>query len=98
MLFAVLFNDKPSHGELRTTHLDAHVRWVDAHKDRLLVAGSLRVEPGQTPRGALWIVQCDTRDEVIDLLQTDPFYTAGLRQSIEVLYWNKALPEHRALV
>ena len=44
MLFAVIFADKPGRGELRATHLQDHIAWVDAHKDRVLVAGSLREE------------------------------------------------------
>ena len=31
-------------------------------------------------------------------MSTDPFYLHGLRQSIEVLHWSKALAHHQALV
>ena len=98
MLFAVLFTDKPEHGALRAAHLQAHIEWVDAHKDLVLVAGSLRSEPGITPQGGLWIVEAATKTSVMQLMATDPFYTCGLRQSWEVLHWSKALEHHRALV
>jgi uncharacterized protein len=93
MLFAVLFTDKPGHGELRAQHLEAHVRWVDQHKDVVRVAGSLRAEPGATPKGGLWIVEAPSKEAITTLMQTDPFYTAGLRQSVEILHWFKALPD-----
>ena len=32
------------------------------------------------------------------LKQADPFYTCGLRQSVEVLHWSKALESHQALI
>ena len=97
MLFAVLFTDKPGHGALRAEHLEAHVRWVAQHQDHVLVAGSLRAEPDQVPKGGLWIVEAPSKAFVLDLMQSDPFYTCSLRQQVEVLHWNKAL-EQRVLV
>lgn len=91
MLFAVLFTDKPGHGALRAEHLDAHVQWVAQHQDTVLVAGSLRVDPVDVPRGGLWIVEAPSKDAVLALMQTDPFWTCGLRQGVEVLHWRKAL-------
>lgn len=98
MLFAVFFTDKPDHAAARAAHLEAHIRWVDEHKDTVLVAGSLRVEPGQVPKGGLWIVEADSREAILDLVSTDPFHTCGLRQSVEILHWSKALENHKALV
>ena len=91
MLFAVLFTDKPGHGALRAENLEAHVRWVAEHRDCVLVAGSLRVEPGAVPKGGLWIVEAPSKPAVLDLMKSDPFYTCGLRQDVEVLHWRKAL-------
>ena len=91
MLFAVLFTDKPGHGELRARNLQAHIAWVAEHQDTLLVAGSLRVEPGDVPKGGLWIVEAPSKAAVMELMQTDPFTTCGLRQGVEVLHWSKAL-------
>lgn len=98
MLFAVLFTDKPDHGALRAEQLQAHIDWVDRHKDTVLVAGSLRHEPKEVPKGGLWVVQAPSKQAVMDLLVSDPFYTCGLRQSVEVLHWSKALEHHQALV
>lgn len=98
MLFAVLFTDKPSQGALRAEHLEAHIHWIDQNKEKVLVAGSLRQEPGQVPKGGLWVVEASSKEEIFELMKTDPFYTCGLRQSIEVLHWSKALQNHKALV
>jgi uncharacterized protein len=97
MLFAVLFTDKPGHGALRTEHLEAHIRWVAQHHDHVLVAGSLRTEPGEVPKGGLWIVEAPSKAFVLDLMKSDPFYSCGLRQQVEVLHWSKAL-EQKVLV
>lgn len=92
-LFAVLFTDRPDHGALRATHLQAHIDWVAAHQAQVRVAGSLREQLGQVPKGGLWIVESDTKESVHQLMQTDPFWTSGLRQSVEVLHWSKALDQ-----
>lgn len=97
MLFAVLFTDKPGHGALRAQRLEAHVQWVAKHQHTVLVAGSLRADPGAVPRGGLWIVEAPSRDDVHALMRTDPFWTCGLRQGVEVLHWSKAL-DQRVLV
>ena len=98
MLFAVIFTDKPAHGELRASQLAAHVAWVEDHKHTVLVAGSLRAELQQVPKGGLWIVEAESKDVVNALLKTDPFFLCGLRQDVEVLHWSKALQDHRALI
>jgi uncharacterized protein YciI len=97
MLFAVLFTDKPGHGALRAEQLEAHIEWVADHQDTVLVAGSLRDDPKDVPRGGLWVVEAPSKQAVHDLMQTDPFWTSGLRQSVEVLHWSKAL-DHQVLV
>lgn len=61
------------------------------HPEAVLVAGSLRVEPGAVPKGGLWVVEAASKQAVLDLIKSDPFYTCGLRQGVEVLYWSKAL-------
>ena len=98
MLFAVLFTDNPDHGTLRALHLKAHIDWIEQNKEAVLVAGSLRVEPNDIPKGGLWIVQAESKECVMQLMSTDPFYLHGLRQSVEVLHWSKALAHHQALV
>lgn len=98
MLFAVRFHDRPDRLDVRRAHLPAHIQWVDAHKDVVLVAGSLRREPGNDPVGGLWIVELPGKREVEALIATDPFAVHGLRESYEILHWSKALPQHRALV
>jgi uncharacterized protein YciI len=90
MLFVVLFTDRPDQGDLRATHLQAHIEWVSAHQEQVRVAGSLREELEQVPKGGLWIVESESKERVHQLMQTDPFWTCGLRQRAEVFHWSKA--------
>jgi uncharacterized protein len=93
MLFAVIFTDKAGHGAVRTQNLTAHIEWLEQNRAVIPVGGSLRREPGETPRGGLWIANANSKEELDALLRTDPFFTSGLRESYEILYWSKANAE-----
>ena len=98
MLFAVLFTDKPGLGDVRAQHLQAHIEWLELNKDVLPVGGSLRQELGQVPKGGLWIAEASSKIQFDELLKTDPFYIAGLRQSYEILHWSKANEERKEMI
>ena len=98
MLFAVLFTDKPGLGDVRVQHLQTHIEWLELNKDVLPVGGSLRQELGQVPKGGLWIAEASSKIQLDELLKTDPFYIAGLRQSYEILHWSKANEERKEMI
>ena len=50
------------------------------------------------PKGGLWIANANSKLELDELLQTDPFYIAGLRQSYEILHWSKANDDRRVRI
>ena len=93
MFYVVRFHDRADRLAVRERWLAAHVAWVGARRDRVLVAGSLRAAPGDAPVGGLWIVEAESRAEVEAIVATDPFWTEGLRERVEIWHWSKALPE-----
>ena len=97
MLFAVRFYDKPERLEVRKSLLNAHLEWLHVHSDVILVGGSLRLDPESDAIGALWIVQCDSKNSIEDLLRTDPFWVHGLRGKYEIHSWHKAFSEQTAI-
>jgi uncharacterized protein len=98
MLFAVIFNDKPGQGRVRAAHLQAHIDWLERHKEVVRVAGSLRRAPEAVPKGGLWIAEAASKAQLEALIESDPFFVAGLRQSYEVLHWSKANAARKALI
>jgi uncharacterized protein len=98
MLFAMMFTDKADHAELRAKNLQAHIEWLDKHREIILIAGSLRADPADNPKGGLWIAKADSREQLSELLKTDPFYISGLRQSFEIFHWSKANSERKVLI
>ncbi|MDH3317589.1 MAG: YciI family protein [Gammaproteobacteria bacterium] len=98
MLFVVRFTDKQDRKEVREQFLQAHVDWLDQHKQHVLVGGSLRRTPGEQPVGGLWIVEAESRSEIQQLIRSDPFWINGLRQNYEILHWSKAFADSKVPV
>ena len=98
MLFVVRFTDRPDGLAVRQEFLPAHLQWLDEHRSIVLVAGALRPEPDAAPIGALWIVEAADKAHIQALMQSDPFWIHGLRQSHEILHWSKGFPERKVPV
>ncbi|NCW86374.1 MAG: hypothetical protein EBV69_09910 [Oxalobacteraceae bacterium] len=64
----------------------------------LQISLAFRQELGDVPKGGLWISEAKSKNQLDDLLKTDPFYIAGLRQSYEILHWSKANEERKVLI
>lgn len=71
--------------------MSAHWAYELSIKDRILAAGSLRTDDGATPTGSLLILDVETRDQALELLNADPATKAGLRGKITIRYWNRAI-------
>ena len=98
MLFMVRFTDKVDAYDIRVKYLDEHLAWLDQNKEKVSIGGSLRAALGEPPVGGLWIVEAVDKGEIEALVQGDPFWTAGLRQNIEILHWSKAFPDRKSLI
>ena len=71
--------------------MDAHWAYEQSIKSKILCAGSLRTDDGQTPIGSLLVLDVSTRAEAVALFEADPATKAGLRTDITVVRWNKAI-------
>ena len=98
MLFVIRFTDKTNSQEIRKQNLEAHITWLDQRRDSILVAGSLREEQDSNPVGAFWIVEARSKSEALEIFKSDPFWTSGMREQVEILHWSKAFPNEKTLV
>lgn len=71
--------------------MDAHWAYEQSIKEKILCAGSLRSDDGATPIGSLLVLEVDSREEAMALLNADPATIAGLRANIIVKRWNRAI-------
>lgn len=71
--------------------MDAHWAYEQSIRDRVLCAGSLRTDDGVTPTGSLLVLDVETRAEAEALFNADPATRAGLRGTVVIKRWNKAI-------
>jgi uncharacterized protein YciI len=95
MLFIARFTDKPNIAELRDKLFPAHLKWLDEHKDKVLVPGSLRPDVGGASLGGLWIIEANSKADVEKIYKSDPFFANGLRAKVEVYFWKKAFEDRK---
>lgn len=96
MAWMIVSEDSPDAARLRADAglMAAHWAYELSIRDRILAAGSLRSDDGQTPNGSLLIVKADSRVAARALVDADPATRAGLRGSITIRYWNPAILNH----
>lgn len=82
--------DKPDHHELRLEVRDAHLAYLDAHKERLLACGAKLSDDGQHASGGIYLVDCETREQAQALIDNDPFSQADLFERVVICRWRKA--------
>ena len=93
MAWMIVSEDSADGPSLRADRalMDAHWQYELSIKDRILAAGSLRSDDGETPKGSLLILDVETREDAQSLLDADPATKAGLRANVTICYWNPAL-------
>jgi uncharacterized protein YciI len=94
MLFAVLFTDNPAHAAARQRLMPDHLAFLDRNAASIRSAGPLRADDGSAA-GGLWLVEAAGAADVTALIQSDPFWPTGLRQSVRVLEWTQVFADGR---
>ena len=93
MLYVVEFRDDPAMRHLRPELMAAHLEFLRRNESKVRVAGSLRKESDERAIGGMWIVDVAKYEEIKQLYSEDPFWTGGLRASVEVYRYAKAFPD-----
>ena len=88
--WVVIFEDAAGMLAVRQQREPAHLAYLAANKDRILIAGGLRPAPGETFVGGLWVLEVADRGEAVALVENDPYYQPEHRK-YRVLAWGKAL-------
>ena len=95
MKFVVLFEDNPGTGDdVRAQHMPDHLVFLERHASRVDAAGPLKAQDG-SGAGGLWIVDAENQDEVLGLVEEDPFWPTGLRKSVRILSWTQVFAHGR---
>ncbi len=92
MHFAIVCLDKTDHGAVRADNRPAHLEHLKAHEAGILVAGPLLGKDGESPIGSLLIIEFEDLDAARKFADTDPYYKAGLFDTVSIAAWRKVIP------
>jgi uncharacterized protein YciI len=87
MKYAVLFEDNDEFAHKRPEFMADHLQFLADNSDRIEIAGPMKEAKSQQPAGGLWVVDAESPEQVQALVETDPFWPTGLRESIRILEW-----------
>ncbi len=92
MQFAIVCLDKPDHGHLRAENRPAHIDYLNANLEHMLLAGPFLSEDGEHPVGSLLIMEFDEQGQARAFAEGDPYAQAGLFESVTIRPFRKVLP------
>lgn len=92
MQFAIVCLDKPDQGHLRAENRPAHIEYLNANLEHMLLAGPFLSEDGERPVGSLLIMEYDDQGQAQAFAEGDPYAKAGLFESVTIRPFRKVLP------
>ena len=93
MLYAIYCLDKPGSLEVRLGNRPAHVAYLESQGEKLITAGPLLSDDGQTPLGSLLVFEAASRAEAEAFAAGDPYALAGLFESVAIRPWRRVFPK-----
>lgn len=98
MKYAVMFEDNDEFAHMRSRYMNDHLQFLGDNSDRINAAGPLKDATTEEPAGGLWIVEAENVGQVQALVEADPFWPTGLRQSIRILSWTQVYADGQKLI
>jgi uncharacterized protein YciI len=89
MLFAVFFEDDNAHLHKRSEFMSDHLAFLERNGTTVRAAGPLKAAADGTPAGGLWLVEAKSAEDVRRLCEDDPFWSMGLRKSVQIFEWTR---------
>lgn len=91
MYFVIYCVDKPEHGPVRAENRPAHVEYLKAQGDKILVAGPTTSEDGEAMTGSVIIIDFANIAEAEVFAEKDPYNKAGLFENVAIKPWKKVI-------
>ncbi|MDA0654344.1 MAG: YciI family protein [Proteobacteria bacterium] len=89
-LFAIVAIDRPGRLDRRRATRDKHLAHLKTLGDRLRIAGPFTAEDG-TPCGSMLVIEADDLDAAEALAAADPYFAAGVFESVTVRPWKNVV-------
>ncbi len=84
LVFLVTCFDTAEAPVLRDELLGAHLAHVEAHYERIAVAGPIPDGPGGGFTSSLFIVRAESEEDAMAFIRTDPYHAGGVYERCEV--------------
>jgi len=92
MLFAIRCIDKPGHAHVRADNRPAHIDYIKAHGNQVVLAGPLLSDDGQSMIGSLLVLDFENRAAADAFVAGDPYGKAGLFSEVVMTPFRKVFP------
>jgi uncharacterized protein YciI len=83
MLYILYNEDRPDGQALRAATREAHLAYLERHKDKLVLGGGLLAEDGSRT-GSVFIINVPSREAAERFSAEEPFRKAGLFQTVKI--------------
>jgi len=90
-LYVIFARDKAGAVQLRLDTRPAHLEHAQRWGDRIKLGGPMLDDAGQNPCGSVLIIEADSLEQAQSFVADDPYYKAGLFESVTVTPWRKTL-------
>jgi uncharacterized protein YciI len=86
MLYIMVNEDRPASEAtpIRDATREAHLAYLERHKNIVVLAGGTLAEDGRTRTGSVFIVNVTSREAAEKFSSEEPFRKAGLFQSVKI--------------
>ena len=93
MLFAIFCTDKPGSAQVRTANRPAHLDYVRAVAEQVVMAGPTQTDDLSAMNGSLLVMDFADQAAAEAFAANDPYNQAGLFETVIVRPWKKVFPE-----
>ena len=84
MLYILYNEDRPDGLAIREATREAHLAYLERHKDKLVLGGGLLADDGKTRLGSVFILNVPDRKAAEAFSADEPFRKAGLFQTTRI--------------
>jgi len=96
--YVILFEDNDEFAHMRAQYMADHLQFLSDNSNAIDAAGPLKDAATSDPAGGIWIVEAQDAGQARALVEADPFYPTGLRQSIRILEWTRVFADGNRLI
>ena len=84
MLYIIYQEDRPDAQAVRASTREAHLAYLERHRNIVVLGGGLLAEDGKTRTGSVLIVNVPDRRAAEEFSADEPFRKAGLFQTVKI--------------